>query len=175
MVQLSHHMTTGKTIALTIWTFVSTVMSLLFKMLSRFVTAFLPRSKLLLISWLQALSISILEPKKIKSVTASTFYASIWHEMMGPEGASQMALSVKNLPANAGETRNLGSIPGLGRSPEGGHGNPPQYSCLENPMDRGAWQTAVHGVTRVGHDGSNLTCMHNGTRCHDLSFLNAEF
>ena len=129
MVQLSHHMTTGKTIALTIWTFVSKVMSLLFKMLSRFVTAFLPRSKLLLISWLQALSISILEPKKIKSVTASTFDPSIWHEMMGPEGASQMALSVKNLPANAGD---LGSILGLGRCPGGSHGNQLQYSCLEN-------------------------------------------
>ena len=119
MVQLSHHMTTGKTIALTIWTFVSKVMSLLFKMLSRFVTAFLPRSKLLLISWLQALSISISEPKKIKSVTASTFYPSICHGVMGPEGASQMAPSVKNLPANAGETGNTGSIPGSGRSPGG--------------------------------------------------------
>ena len=81
MVQLSHHMTTGKTIALTIWTFVSKVMSLLFKMLSRFVTAFLPRSKLLLISWLQALSISISEPKKIKSVTFSTFTPFTYHEM----------------------------------------------------------------------------------------------
>ena len=119
MVQLSHHMTTGKTIALTIWTFVSKVMSLLFKMLSRFVTAFLPRSKLLLISWLQALSISISEPKKIKSVTASTFYPSICHGVMGPEGASQMAPSVKNLPAKAGETGNTGSIPGSGRSPGG--------------------------------------------------------
>ena len=54
---------------------------------------------------------------------------------------------VKNPPANAGETRGMGSIPGLGRSPERGHGNPLQYSCLENSMDRGAWQAAVHGVT----------------------------
>ena len=68
MVQLSHpYMTTGKTRALTIWTFVSKVMSLLFNMLSRFVTAFLPRSKHLLISWLQSPSAAILEPKKIKS------------------------------------------------------------------------------------------------------------
>ena len=70
MVQLSHpHMTTGKTIALSIWTFVSKVMSLLFNMLSRFVIAFLRRSKRLLISWLQSPSAVILGPKKIKSVT----------------------------------------------------------------------------------------------------------
>ena len=54
---------------------------------------------------------------------------------------------VKNLPANAGDIRDPGSIPGLGRSPRGGHGNPLQYSCLENPMDRGAWWATVHGVT----------------------------
>ena len=55
---------------------------------------------------------------------------------------------VKNLPANAGDIRNLGSIPGLGRSPGGGNGNPLQYSCLENPMDRGTWWATVHGVTK---------------------------
>ena len=55
---------------------------------------------------------------------------------------------VKNLPANAGDLRDAGLIPGLGRSSGGGHGNPPQYSCLENPMDRGAWQVTVHGVTQ---------------------------
>ena len=72
MVQLSHpYMTTGKTIVLARWTFVSKVMSLLFNMLSRFVIAFLPRGKCLLISWLQLPSAVILEPKKIKSVTAS--------------------------------------------------------------------------------------------------------
>ena len=70
--QLSHpYMTTGKTIALSTWTFVGKVMSLLFNMLSRLVIAFLPRSKRLLISWLQSLSAVILEPKKIKSVTVS--------------------------------------------------------------------------------------------------------
>ena len=52
---------------------------------------------------------------------------------------------VKNLPANTGES---GLIPGLGRSPGGGNGNPPQYSCLENAMDRGAWQATVHGVAK---------------------------
>ena len=78
-------MTTGKTIVLTIWTFVGKVMSLLFNMLSRFVIAFLPRSKCLLISLLRSLSIVILEPKKIKSVTDSTFSNSICHKMMGPD------------------------------------------------------------------------------------------
>ena len=57
-----------------------------------------------------------------------------------------MALVVKNLPTNAEDTRDAGSIPGLGRSPGEGHGNPLQYSCLENPMGRGAWQAMVHGV-----------------------------
>ena len=72
MVQLSHpYLTTGKTVALTRWTFVGKVMSLLFNMLSRFLIAFLPRSKHLLISWLQSPSAVILEPKKIKSVTVS--------------------------------------------------------------------------------------------------------
>ena len=85
MVQLSHpYMTTGKTIALIRRTFVSKVMSLHFKMLSRFVIAFLPRSKRLLISWLQSPSAVILEPKKIKSVTVSIVSPSICHEVMGP-------------------------------------------------------------------------------------------
>ena len=84
MVQPSHmYMTTGKTIALTIWTFVGKVVSLLFNMLSRFVIAFLPRSKRLLIYWLQSLSTVILEPKKIKSATVSTFPPSICKEVMG--------------------------------------------------------------------------------------------
>ena len=84
MVQLSHpYMTTGKTIALTIWIFVGKVISLLFNMLSRLVIAFLPRTKCLLISWLQSLSAVILEPKKIKSVTVSILSPSICHEVMG--------------------------------------------------------------------------------------------
>ena len=86
-VQLSHpYMTTGKTIALTIWTFVGKVTSLLFNMLSWFVLAFLPRSKRLLISWLQSPSAVILEPPKIKSVTISIVSPSIYHDVMGPEG-----------------------------------------------------------------------------------------
>ena len=86
MVQLSHpYMTTGKTIALTIWTFVSRVMSLIFNMLSRLVITFLPRSKHLLISWQQSFSAGILEPKKIKSVTVSIVPLSICHEVMGQD------------------------------------------------------------------------------------------
>ena len=114
IVQLSHlYMTTGKTIALTRWTFVDKVMSLLFNMLSRLVITSLPRSKHLLISWLQSLSAVILEPKKIKSVTVSTISPKICHEVVGE-----------------------------------GNGTPLQHSCLENPMDEGAWWAAVHGVTK---------------------------
>ena len=84
MVQLSHlYMTTGKAIALTRRTFVGKVMSLLFNMPSRFFIAFLPRSKCLLISWLQSPSAVILEPKKIKSVTVSIVSPCIYHEVMG--------------------------------------------------------------------------------------------
>ena len=86
IVQLSHpYMTTGKTIALSRRTFVGKVMSLLLSMLSRLVIAFLPRSKCLLISWLQSPSAVILEPRKIKSDTVSTVSPSISHEVMGPD------------------------------------------------------------------------------------------
>ena len=86
IVQLPHpYMTTGKTIALTRWTFVDKVMSLLFNMLSRLVIAFLPGSKHLLISWLQSPSAVILEPRKIKSATLSTVSPSISYEVMGPD------------------------------------------------------------------------------------------
>ena len=78
-------MTTGKTIALTRWTFVGKVMSLLLNMLSRLVITFLPRSKHLLISWLQSPSAVILEPPKINSDTVSTVSPSISHEVMGPD------------------------------------------------------------------------------------------
>ena len=85
MVQLSHpYMTTGKTIALTRQIFVGKVMSLLFNMLSTLVIIFLPRSKHLLISWLQSPSAVMLEPKKIKSDTVSTVSPSSSHEVMGP-------------------------------------------------------------------------------------------
>ena len=96
MVQLSHaYMTTGKTIALIIWIFVSKVMSLLFNTLSRFVAAFLPRSKCLLISWLQSPSAVIWEPKKIKSVTVSIVSPSICHEVVGPDALIFVILNVE--------------------------------------------------------------------------------
>ena len=78
-------MNTGKTIALTRWTFVGKVMSLLFNMLSRLVITFLPRSKRLLISWLQSPLLVILEPKNIKSLTVFTGSPSIYHEVIGPD------------------------------------------------------------------------------------------
>ena len=86
MAQLSYpSMTTGKTIALSIQVFVVKVMSLLFNILSRFVIAFFPRSKRFLILWLQSPSIVILEARKIKSATVSTFSPSIYHKVLGPD------------------------------------------------------------------------------------------
>ena len=91
-VQLSHpYMTTGKNIALTRWTFVGKVMSVLFNMLSNLVIAFLPRSRHLLISWLQSLSPVILKPKKIKSLTVPIVSPSICHEVMGPDAISSFS------------------------------------------------------------------------------------
>ena len=63
--------------------------------------------------------------------------------------ASQVALMVKSPPTNAGDVKEVSSIPELGRHPGGGHGNPLQYACLENPMDRGAWRTTVHTVAKT--------------------------
>ena len=100
MVQLSHtYMTTGKTIALVLWTFVNKVMSLHFNTLSRFVIAFLPKSKCLFISWLQSPSAVTLEPKKIKSVTTSTFSPSICHEVMGPDAMILVFWMLSSKPA----------------------------------------------------------------------------
>ena len=92
MVQLSHpYMTTGKAIALTIWTFVSKVVSFLFNMLSRLVIAFFPRNKHLFISWLQSPSAVILETKKIKSVTISIVSPSVCHEVIGRTGCHDLS------------------------------------------------------------------------------------
>ena len=110
MVQLSHpYMTTGKTIALTIGTFLGKVISLLFNMPSRFFIAYLSRSNCLLISWLQSPSAVILEPKKIKSVTISTFPSSICPKVMGPDAMilifwmflSQLFYSLLSLLSNS--------------------------------------------------------------------------
>ena len=86
IVQLSHpYMATGKTIALTRWAFIGKIMALLFNMVSRLVIVFLPRSKHLLISWLQSPSTMLLEPPKIKSVNVFIVSSSIYHEVMGPD------------------------------------------------------------------------------------------
>ena len=74
---------------------------------------------------------------------------------------TQVALVVKNPPANAWNTGDLGSIPGLGRSPGGGNGNPLQYSCLGNPMDRGAWWATVHGVAKSQTWLGTHACTHS--------------
>ena len=71
--------------------------------------------------------------------------------------ASQVAVVVENLPASAGDIRDAGSIPGLGRSPGGGHGNPLQYACLENPHDRRGWWAVVHGVAQ----SQTRPCVHS--------------
>ena len=99
MVQLSHlYVTTGKTITLTRWTFVGKVISLLSDALPRLVVAFFPRSKRALVSWLQSLSAVILEPKKMKSVTASRFSLSVCHAMMGLDA---MILGLLNIEFRA--------------------------------------------------------------------------
>ena len=80
--------------------------------------------------------------------------------------ASQVVLVLKNLPANAGDVRNVGLIPGLGRFPGGGHGNPLQYSCRENPIDRGAWWATVHRVAKSQIQLKQLSsAMHSYGHC----------
>ena len=79
------------------------------------------------------------------------FFLNLWvirGELALVAGVFQVALVVKNLSANAVDIRDVGLIPGSGKSPRGRHGNPLRYSCLENLMDRGAWRAAVHGVAK---------------------------
>ena len=82
------------------------------------------------------------EEEKKKITTFKLWIKLAWN------WAIQVVLMIKNLLANAGDLRNVGSIPGSGRSPGGGHGNPLEYSCLENPMDRGVWWATGHGVAK---------------------------
>ena len=86
--------------------------------------------------------------------------------------ASQVALVVKNPPANAGDTGDLGSIPGLERCPRGEHGNLLQYSCLENPMDRGAWRAIVH---RVAKSRTQLKRLSTHAHTHNLALTSPSF
>ena len=82
--------------------------------------------------------------------SSATMSSTIREKELPPKHwTSQVALVVKNPPANAGGIRDMGLIPGSGISPEGGHGNPLQYSCLRNPRDRGAWQATVHMVAEL--------------------------
>ena len=92
--------------------------------------------------------------------------------------ASQVALVVKNPPGSAGEIRDMVLIPGLGRPSGGGHGNPLQYSCLENPMDRGAWWATVHGVAnsltrlkQLSIQVDSLYCKAELTQCSKAAIL----
>ena len=80
---------------------------------------------------------------KLGSLSSCTEYRQYFST-----SATQMALAVKNLPANTGDTRDVGSIPGSRQSPGEGHDNPLQYSCLENSMDRGVWRATVHGASK---------------------------
>ena len=130
-------MTTGKTIALTRWTFVGKVMSLLLNMLSRLDITFLPRSKRLLISWLQSPSAVILEPRKIKSDTVSQ---SISHEVMGPDAMIFVFWMLSFKP-----TFSLSTFTFRHWRKKWQHF---QCSCLENPRDGGAWWAAVCGISR---------------------------
>ena len=107
---LHPYMTTGETIALTRRTFVSKAMSLVFNTLSRLFIAFLPRSKRLLISWLQSPSAVILELKKIKSVTVSIVSPSIGHEVMGPDAMIFVSLNVEFKPVFSLSLSSLGSL-----------------------------------------------------------------
>ena len=102
------------------------------------------------------------------------FFRIDWFYLLAIQGTA-VALAVKKLPANAGDLRDKGLIPGSGRSLGGGHGNPLQYYCLENSMDRGAWwATQSMGLQRVGHDWSDLAHMHGSFQNSDIWVSAAE-
>ena len=146
LVQLSHpYMSTGKTTVLTIWTFVVKLMSLLFNTLSRFVIAFLSRSKCLLLSRLQSPSTKILEPH--------FFPPSVCHEVMVLETMISVFRMLSFKPAFSFSSFTfLRSIPRSERHPGVGNGSAFWFSCLENSMDREIWRAAVQGGCRVVHD-----------------------
>ena len=128
-------------------------------------------------SWLPLFPLCSLSPFSFSSSFTSAFFFSLLQKYLPHKlvnncmniwfllrafhqgRTSHVALVVKNLPANAGDITDMGSIPGSGRSPGEGHGNSFQYSCLENPMDRGAWWAMSTGSHRVRYDWSDLACM----------------
>ena len=149
-------MITGKTVALTRWTSVGIVMSLLFNMLSRWVITFLPKREHLFISWLQSPSAVIFESKNIKSIIVCIVSPSICHEVMGLEDFPGR-LDGKASVYNAGD---LGWIPGLGRFLGEGNSNPLQYSCLEKSHGRRSLvQATVHGVSKSRARLSHFTSL----------------
>ena len=99
-------------------------------------------------------------------ITESTRFFFPLDPRFYPTWNFQVALVLKNLPADAGDIRDIGSIPGSGRSPGGGHGTPLQYSCLENPMDGGAWWLQSMGSHRGRHEWSDLACTHANGQIH---------
>ena len=162
-------------------------MSLLFNMLSRLVITFLPRSKYLLLSWLQSPSSVILEPPKLKSATVSTVSRSIWHEVMGPDVEAETLIlwlpdkkswliwKDPGVGKDWGQEENRATemrwLDGITHSVDMGLGRLQQVV-----MDREAGCVAVHGVTKIWTGLSNWIELNwtDGTRCHDLSFLNVE-
>ena len=99
-------------------------------------------------------------------LSAAVLKSATWSRLSRHEhGSSQVVLVVKNPPTNAGDIRDASSISGLGRCPGGENGHPLQYSCLENPMDRGAWRATVHGAARVGHCSRSSTASLTYRRC----------
>ena len=172
-------MTTGKTIALTRRTFVGKVMSLVLNMLQpqttvkgNFLVVWFSRKTRALGVWLATASkrppvsvsgcclahcrealVSRVIPFPFVLVRLRCFCGQVWLWWGFPGGSDG-----KEPTCNVGD---LGSIPGLGRSPAGGHGNPLQYSCLENPMDRGAWRATVHGVTKESDTTERLNTRHS--------------
>ena len=154
-------MTTGKTIALTRQTFVGKVMSLLLNMLSKLVITFFPRSKRLLISWLQSPSAMILELPKIKFLLFPHLFAMAKFFLKAVKEYGQrrsfMPVSEHRVMSRKilwEKSQILCIVKGyLGE----GNGNPLQYSCLENPINRGAWWATVHGVAK-SRDMTEHTC-----------------
>ena len=100
----------------------------------------------------------------------AVFYSFLWLSNI-PLWVSQVALVVENPSANAGDIRNQGSIPRLGRSPGGEHGNPLQYCCLENPMDKAAWQATVHRVAKSWTQLKWLSMQYSIVDMYYMSFL----